>query len=287
MCYVLLYVLCVVQVPRVGPWREGDIGGDSFLNWGIGEVDTLNSRQAVVVVMCSPPPTRMWSLEAAILYRLNLTDNPQPGASISNTENSATMPEARADAPLLVIMTPDRSTEAAVRMAFELSNANFSVATIAINGTADVLHFGQKPIVEGCDIFQLCMRVHASPAQTATSAFQTYLDRRFPLLLVTPSFAGGDRPLFPVPDRPMRIGQATLLSHTHTRTHAHTHTHTNTHIYIHVYHSCRNLKNTAHEQSLRLTTLVARFVQYSADRANEFSLTNLRPIRCTAGAVRH
>lgn len=98
---------------RLGPWHEGDIGGDSFLNWGIGEVDTLTSRQALVVVMCTPPPAKMWSLEAAVLYRLNITiNNLQPGASISNTENSATVPAAaKWDAPLLVIMTPDRATE--------------------------------------------------------------------------------------------------------------------------------------------------------------------------------
>ena len=55
-------------VPRLGPWREGDIGGDSFLNWGIGEVDTLTSRQALVVVMCTPPPVRLWSLEVGCLF---------------------------------------------------------------------------------------------------------------------------------------------------------------------------------------------------------------------------
>ena len=59
-------------VPRLGPWREGDIGGDSFLNWGIGEVDTLTSRQALVVVMCTPPNVHFWSLEAAVLYRLGV-----------------------------------------------------------------------------------------------------------------------------------------------------------------------------------------------------------------------
>lgn len=40
-------------VPRLGPWREGDIGGDSFLNWGIGEVDTLTSRQVLLSFMHS------------------------------------------------------------------------------------------------------------------------------------------------------------------------------------------------------------------------------------------
>lgn len=75
------------MVPRLGPWREGDLGGKSFLNWGIGETTTMTSRMALVVLMCSPPPVRLWSLEAAILYRLNLLANKQPGASISNTEN--------------------------------------------------------------------------------------------------------------------------------------------------------------------------------------------------------
>jgi hypothetical protein len=88
-------------VPRLGPWREGDLGGNSFLNWGIGEVTTLTSRQALVVVMCTPPPVLLWTLETAILYRLNLTANHQPGASISNTENSATIPAAKVDARCL------------------------------------------------------------------------------------------------------------------------------------------------------------------------------------------
>jgi hypothetical protein len=82
-------------VPRLGPWREGDLGGESFLNWGIGEVTTMTSRMAVVAVICTPPPVLLWSLEAAVLYRLNLSTSISPGASISNTENSATQPGAR------------------------------------------------------------------------------------------------------------------------------------------------------------------------------------------------
>ena len=81
----------------------------------------------------------MWSLEAAILYRLNFTErniSRSAGASISNTENSATLPDAKADAPLLVIMTSDSSTEAAVRSAFKDSIPGLTVATIVINGTA-------------------------------------------------------------------------------------------------------------------------------------------------------
>jgi hypothetical protein len=193
-------------VPRLGPWREGDIGGDSFLNWGIGEVDTMTSRQALVVVMCTPPPVRLWSLETAILYRLNSTANLQPGASISNTENSASIPAAKQDTPLLVIMTPDKSTAAAVKTAFTLPGTHLTVATIVINGTSSLLNFGTKPVIQGCDIFQLCMRIHASPAQAATPTFQSYLDRRFPLLMIEPSFPGADQPLYPVQNRPMRRG---------------------------------------------------------------------------------
>ena len=210
-------------VPRLGPWREGDIGGDSFLNWGIGEVDTLTSRQAMAVIMCTPPPARMWSLEAAVLYRLNARpgrSNLQPGASISNTENSATLAAAREDTPLLVVMTPDKATEAAVRAAFapEITGlTNLAVATIAINGTSVSssypkgawLNFGTKPIVQQCDIFQLCMRVHASPVQSATPAFQTYLGKKFPLLMIEPSFQAADQPLYPIADRRMRYGPTT------------------------------------------------------------------------------
>ena len=210
-------------VPRLGPWREGDLGGDSFLNWGIGEVTTLTSRMALVVVMCTPPPTLLWSLEAAVLYRLKLlAGSHQPGASISNTENSATVaPAARADAPLLVIMTADAATEAAVRSAFaplarissssssSSSSNSLNVATIVINGTSSLLNFGVDPLGDGCDIFQLCMRVHASAAQTAAADFQSYLGRRFPLLVVEPTFAGADAPLYPVADRPMRQGETT------------------------------------------------------------------------------
>ena len=54
------------------------------------------------------------TLEAAVLYRLNTSAKRSPGASISITQNSATMPAARQAAPLLVIMTADRSTAAAV-----------------------------------------------------------------------------------------------------------------------------------------------------------------------------
>lgn len=194
-------------VPRIGPWREGDIGGDSFLNWGIGEANTLTSRQAVVVMMCTPPEVRMWSLEAAVLYRLNFTTSPKPGASISNTENSATMPEAKQDSPLVVVMTADRGTEADVVRAF--SGMNLSHATIAINGTADLLNFGVQPLVQECDVFQLCMRVHASAVQSRSDAFREYASRRFPLLLVEPAFAGADQPLYPVRARPTREGPTT------------------------------------------------------------------------------
>lgn len=195
-------------VPRLGPWREGDIGGDSFLNWGIGEVDTLTSRQAVVIVMCTPPPTRLWSLEAAVLYRLNLTANLSPGASISNTENSATLASVKESTPLVVVMTPDRATEAAVRAAFEIAGENLTVTTIAINGTSSVLNFGTRPLAQGCDMFQFCMRVHASPSQTAAPEFQSYLGRKFPILLVEPSFQAADQPLYPIADRPMRSKEA-------------------------------------------------------------------------------
>lgn len=109
-------------------------------------------------------------------------------------------------------MTPDRNTEAAVRSAFNVAGVNMSVATIVINGTSSLLNFGGDkggPIAEGCDIFQLCMRVHASPSQTVTSVFQTYLGRRFPLLLLEPSFPAEDAPLYPIADRPMRTGATT------------------------------------------------------------------------------
>jgi hypothetical protein len=155
----------------------------------------------------------MWSLEAAILYRLNLTENLnhnislQAGASISNTENSATIPTV--EEPLLVIMSPDRNTEAAVRSAFNVADLNISVATIIINGTSPLLNFGTHALEEGCDIFQLCMRVHASPSQNSAAAFQEYLGRRFPLLMVEPSFPAADAPFYPIPDRPMRTGQTT------------------------------------------------------------------------------
>ena len=185
-------------------------------SWGVGEVTTLTSRQALVVLMCTPPPVRMWTLETAILYRLNLTESVhhnislQAGASISNTENSATVSAAaRADTPMLVVMTPDRDTEEAVRGAFIAAAPDVRVATIAINGTRSLLNFGTRPLAEGCDLFQLCMRVHASGAQAATAAFQTYLDRRFPLLMVEPSFPAADAPLYPVADRPMRHGPTT------------------------------------------------------------------------------
>jgi len=193
-------------VPRVGPWREGDLGNDTFWNWGRGQLSAMTSRQAVVVVMCTPPPVLMWSLETAVLKRydqdgVKLT----VGAPISNTENSATMPAARVDAPLVVLMTADRTTEAAVRSAFD--GMNVSVATIAVNGTSSLLNYGTSPSdALPLDEFQLCMRVHPSAAQSATAAFQSYLTRRFPILLVEPTFAGADVPLYPVPERPMRHG---------------------------------------------------------------------------------
>ena len=84
------------------------------------------------------------------------------------------------------------------------------MATIAINGTGELLNFGTRPIAQGCDIFQLCMRVHASPAQAKADAFQAYIARKFPLLLVEPDFADSDRPLYPIQDRPMRTGSAAL-----------------------------------------------------------------------------
>lgn len=205
-------------VPRIGPWLEGDLGGDSFLNWGVGEVSPLTSREALVVLMCTPPPLRLWTLEMAILYRMNKT-NPlafqSPGASISNTVNSATLgPAAKTNEPLLVIVTADSNTEADVKKAFKnITN----VATIVINGTADLLHFGTHPLKEGCDIFQLCMRVHASPAQAKASAFAAYLGRRFPLLLVKPSFAAADAPLYPIADRAMRVGPTTEVGLTARR----------------------------------------------------------------------
>jgi hypothetical protein len=205
-------------VPRLGPWREGDLGGDSFLNWGIGEVTPLTTRQALVVLMCTPPPVRMWSLEAAILYRLNLTESIhhnvslEAGASISNTENSATIASAKENKPLLVIMTPDQNTEAAIRGVFETVAPGMQVATIGINGTSSLLNFGTRPLAEGCDIFQLCMRVHASPSQTASPAYHDYLERHFPLLMVEPSFHAADAPLYPIADRAMRHGSTTEVA---------------------------------------------------------------------------
>jgi hypothetical protein len=83
------------------------------------------------------------------------------------------------------------------------------VITIAINGTKDLLKFGSKPLVQACDIFQLCMRVHATTTQFATPDFQSYMDRKFPILLVGPSFSAEDQPLYPITDRPMRIGSTT------------------------------------------------------------------------------
>lgn len=204
-------------VPRLGPWAEGDLGGESFLNWGIGEVTPMTSRKAMVVVMCTPPPVRMWSLELAILYRLNLTESIhhnislQAGAPISNTENSATVAAAaRETAPLLVIVTADRNTDAAVRGAFSRAGLpSMNVATIVINGTSSLLNFGTQPIAEGCDLFQLCMRVHPSPSQAVADGFQEYLGRRFPLLMVEPSFPAADSPLYPIADRRMRHGVTT------------------------------------------------------------------------------
>ena len=47
-------------------------------------------------------------VQAAVLYRLKPGANLQPGASISNTENSASVDaDVKQDAPFLVIMTPD------------------------------------------------------------------------------------------------------------------------------------------------------------------------------------
>jgi len=85
----------------------------------------------------------------------------------------------------------------------------FNVVTITINGTKDLLKFGTKPLVQACDIFQLCMRVHASTAQFVTPDFQSYINRKFPLLLITPDFQSEDQPLYPLADRPMRIGPTT------------------------------------------------------------------------------
>lgn len=36
----------------------------------------------MVVVMCTPPAVRMWSIEMAVLYRLNLTANRAPGEKV-------------------------------------------------------------------------------------------------------------------------------------------------------------------------------------------------------------
>jgi hypothetical protein len=115
------------------------------------------------------------------------------------------------DKPLVVVMTPDRNTDAAVRRAFDAdgSTHSMSVATIVINGTSSLLHFGTHALEQGCDIFQLCMRVHASPAQTSAGAFQAYLGRRFPLMIVEPDFAAPDAPLYPIADRPIRQGLTT------------------------------------------------------------------------------
>ena len=195
-------------VPRLGPWRdEGDLGNST--NWRKNELTTLTSRQALVVVMCTPPPVLMWSLETAILYRMNRTASHTPGAPISNTENSATLPAAMTNAPLLVVMTADSNTERDVRSAFGAADLNMSVATIVINGTSSLLDFGTRAILDGCDLFQLCMRVHGSPAQTSTAAFKAYETRRFPILLLEPDFPATDAPLYPIADRPMRRGPTT------------------------------------------------------------------------------
>lgn len=39
-----------------------------------------------------------------------------------------------------------------------------------------------------------------------TPDFQSYINRKFPLLLITPDFQSEDQPLYPLADRPMRIG---------------------------------------------------------------------------------
>ena len=199
-------------VPHIGPKRAGDA------NWGIGELATLTSRQAIVAVICTPPPVLLWSLETAILQRTNKSEYPQlkgepngPGAPVSNTENSATlMPvAARVNAPLVVIMTADRTTDSAVRSAFAALPASpLNFVTIGINGTSSFLNFG-KSLLGLPDLFQLCMRVHASAAQANSSVFKAYANRSFPMMLVEPKFTAADDPFYPIPERAMRTGATT------------------------------------------------------------------------------
>lgn len=194
----------------LGPLDEGDTGLKRL--YMIDGLYAIESREAIVTMICTPPEATYFSWETYVSARLSwpLRDlEPGPGAPISTLINSATLIEAhhRGGEPewspynksLVLVTTADAKTaERVVNVMRDVAPIKSDVLVVALNGTTKKLHFSHGPghaLLERPDLFQSLLRVHVRDPKA--SSIVEYTAHRYPVMRILPKHAAADVPLPP------------------------------------------------------------------------------------------